>query len=570
MRNSSRRTYRALSGAVAALALATLIKTANAGDWPQLRGDAQRTGVSQETIAPPLTLLWRFTGGFQNQNTAAPVIAGDTAYFATKIGSQQGGVLYAVDTQTGAKKWSFPKENTARESGLTGGNIFAATPTVVGGKVYAGATDGSMYVLDAATGEEIIRFNTGRRISSSALLEDNVLYFGSESGTLYALNPETGETAPGWRKFSARDAINSAPLLADTMLVVMTADNALHGIKRATGIHKWSYRLPYGATPNSMTYGDGSLYVPSGRRLVAIQPVSGSVRWETELPEDIMAPPVTSQGIVYVTCRDNEGTGARLYAIKASNGRGYWKEPTELPNVPTAAPVITGDIIYFAATRGALLAVARETGNVLWQYRMEASSNRPAVTAANFQGNTNPTNTTSALREVTVAAALSVANGTLFTVSNDGTLSAFRADAPDTTGPVATEQYPRPGASVSGKPPFIAAVRFADFGSGLDPMTVEGLLDNQPVVVTYDAIKNWIYFTTQSTGKLVDPPLTNGRHTVTFKAKDFKGNETESTWSFLVDNALQPSLKSAPVAPKRKTAPPAPPPSGRSGRGSRL
>lgn len=567
MRNSSRRTQHALRGAVAALALATLIGTARAGDWPQQRGDAQRTGVSQETIAPPLTLLWRFTGGFQNQNTAAPVIAGDTAIFATKIGAQQGGVLYAVDTRTGEKKWSFPKENTARDNGLTGGNIFAVTPTIVGNKVYAGATDGSMYVLDATTGEEIIRYNTGRRISSSALVEENVLYFGSESGTLFALNPDTGEVASGWRKFEARDGITSAPLLADTMLIVMTADNAIHGIKRATGIHKWSYRLPYGTTPNSLTYGDGSLYIPSGRHLFAIQPVSGAIRWQTELPEDIVAPPVTNQGVVYVTCRSEDGTGARLYAIKSSNGRGYWKEPTELPNAPTAAPVITGDILYFAASRGSILGVARETGKVLWQYRMEASSNKPAVSTANFQGQTAPVNP---LREVTVAAPLSVANGTLYVVSNDGTLSAFRADAPDSSGPVATEQFPRPGSTVGGKPPFIAAVRFADLGSGVDPDSIEGLLDNQPVVVTFDKVKNWIYFATQPTGKFVDPPLANGRHTVTFKAKDFKGNETESTWSFLVDNSLPSILKSAPVAPKRQTAPATPPPTPPARRGSRL
>ena len=49
-----------------------------------------------------------------------------------------------------------------------------------------------------------------------------------------------------------------------------------------------------------------------------------ALRWATELPEDIMGAPISVNGTVYVACRDDQGSGARLYAIKASNGRGEW------------------------------------------------------------------------------------------------------------------------------------------------------------------------------------------------------------------------------------------------------
>lgn len=519
-----------------------------ASDWPELRGNAQHTGVSTETVAPPLSLLWRFTGGYQNANTNAAVVSGTTAYFVTKGNGTQGGFLYALDIATGAKLWSFP----ANETGLPQAHVFSTTPTVSGGKVYVGSSDGSMYVIDASTGVEVIAFKTGRPVTSSAVLEDAIVYFGSNSGTFYALNSETGETAPGWRKtYDAGDAVNSAPLISDTMIILHSADNTLHGLKRATGIPKWKFRLPYGASPNTLTYGDGSLYIPSGRRLYALLPSSGATRWIAELPEDIMGSPVVSNGTVYVACRDDEGFGARLYAVKAANGRGEWDGPARIPTTISSAPVIAGAYLYTAGNRGTLSVIERATGLVKWAYRLESSSSRPAVTASNFQGQENASTQSAAPKDVTIVAPLTLSNGTLLVVSNDGTLSAFRSDAPDTTGPIATDQFPRTGTSISGKPPFTAAVKFSDFGSGVNTDTLVGTLDGKPLEVGYDTLKGWAYFQTQSTGKLVDPPLPTGRHTISFKVSDYAGNLTTSTWSFVVDNNLAPSAKSAPVAPKK-------------------
>ncbi len=309
--------------------------------------------------------------------------------------------------------------------------------------------------------------------------------------------------------------------------------------------------------------------MPSGRQLYSIQPASGATRWTTQLPEDITAAPVAADGVVYVACRSESGPGAKLYAVNASNGRGRWEAPAALPYVPAAAPVVAGDVIYFAAARGTLLAVAKDSGKLLWQYRLERSSNKavPEVSASSgvgggpggagragggFGGGRRQAITNN--DEVNISAPVSVSDGTIYIVSGDGTLSAFRADAPDMTGPVVTDQFPKPGAAVNGKPPFVAALKMTDFGSGLDVSTIEGSLDGKPIDTQFDEIKNWIYFSTSKSDTLIENTLANGRHTIRFAAKDFKGNVTESEWSFVVDNDLPVSTKVAPVAPKKKPA----------------
>ena len=86
----SRRNKRTRVGVAAALVLTSGI-AAVAADWPQLRGDTQRTGVAAEAIKPPLAVQWRFTGGAQGNNLTSPVIVGNTVYYTTRASAQQGG-----------------------------------------------------------------------------------------------------------------------------------------------------------------------------------------------------------------------------------------------------------------------------------------------------------------------------------------------------------------------------------------------------------------------------------------------------------------------------------------------
>jgi outer membrane protein assembly factor BamB len=604
-------------------------------DWPELRGDPTRRGVSDEKINPPLSLLWRFSAGAQQNNQCAPAVVGDTVYYAARVRTDRGGTVFAVDTATGSKKWQYPND----DNGLPEKAIFLTAPLVADGKLYIGSSDGHMYVLDANTGNRIVRLKTGRSINSAATMDGGILYFGSDDGTFYALDPKTGTYM--WNQpYQVRDGINSAPIITEGMIFFTTNDNTVHAIREATGLGRWTYRTPGRVPDNGIVYSDNTLYVPAGRNILAIQPNSGLPRWIRTLPDDVLAPPVADGDTIYVIVRNSRKEGSDLYAIRASNGRDLWEKPAELPVSPAAAPTLVGNVMYIPTNENQLLAVSRDDGKVLWEYYTEISSNLPlpqrTITGANGQGGfpgggagrggqggfpggggapggggfpgggggqggfpgggapggfpgggggapgggfpgggggqggggfagqgnggrggqgnggrggrRGRTRITDPHDDVSLTAPIAVANGTLYVLGDDGSLSAFRADAPDSTGPEFSQLYPPVGYAVNGQPPVTIAAKITDIGSGVNPDSFVVKLDDTKVKADFDLTRNLLIYVTRDSGKIIDTALTDGRHTVSITASDYRGNKTERTWSFIVNNSLPIQRRQAPVA----------------------
>jgi outer membrane protein assembly factor BamB len=584
LRHHCRGTAALLLGAAALLGTHGVMVRAD--DSPELRGSVTRRGVYNEKISTPLSLLWRFSAGAQAPNYSSPAVVGNTAYFAAR-GTGEGGVLYAVDTQTGARRWQFPTD----PNGLRDRNVFLTSPLVYQDRVYIGAGDGYMYVLDAKTGNQQFRIRTARSITSSPTVVDDVLYFGSNDGVLYAVNPNTGE--PIWKPlYNAGNSINSAPVIANGLIFVTTNDNTLHAAVQANGRFRWKQHFPYRVEADSIVFADNTLYVPGGPKLYALQPTSGLARWERSLDDDIVAPPVADNGIVYVMTRDPKGDGSILHAIRSNNGHDYWAKPITLPLAPAAAPTLTGDVLFIPTNDNVILAVSREDGKLLWGYYMKPSSNRPSAADAatgartggfpgggapggfpggGFPGGGAPGGGGGATAgrgqgqggrgggrgqqrrrspnavdtSVSITAPIVVSGGTIFAVADDGSLSAFRADAPDTTGPEFSGLYPPPGRAINGQPPVTLAASITDIGTGLNPGALVVKLDDKPVSALYDPDRNLVVYTTKASGKIVDQPLPDGRHTVSIVAQDWRGNKSENTWSFIVNNTLPPPAKRA-------------------------
>ena len=236
---------------------------------------------------------------------------------------------------------------------------------------------------------------------------------------------------------------------------------------------------------------------------------------------------------------------------------------------------------------GRIAAITRDAGTLAWEYRIPAAYNRTVVAAGSAGGSAGggrggsapggrggiggaggnsgdgpgsgargggqasgatAATSTVLLRDTSISAPLSLSGGALYVVTDDGNLSAFRPDAPDTTPPQITYQYPRSGQSANGKPPFTVAARLSDIGSGIDPASVKLFVDDEEKAqAVFSLTNNQIGFETKSGGRGVSLALPDGRHSARVTAKDWRGNVLDSEWSFVIDNTLPASRRNAPV-----------------------
>jgi hypothetical protein len=76
--------------AIAALLILALVQTGQAGDWPMFLHDPSHTGASDEIVAQPLNLLWKYATGDTIFEESLPTASGDGNVYAfalQKLGS---------------------------------------------------------------------------------------------------------------------------------------------------------------------------------------------------------------------------------------------------------------------------------------------------------------------------------------------------------------------------------------------------------------------------------------------------------------------------------------------------
>lgn len=507
---------------VCAMAL-FLISTSLAQDVTVYRFSPFHGGVAAGDIGMPVSLYWRYTAS-PAPNPAAPAIVGNTVYYACRDR------FYALDAETGRVLWRYPTDQPLDAQ-------FRTTPAVADGVVYVGATDSNLYALSATSGRHLWSFRAQGAILSPPTVVDGVVYFGSSDGRVYALNAKTGE--PLWRGgFRTMDAVNGAVTVADDMVYFISSDQTLYAASASTGLLLWKLRMPgtlYAMTP---ILADRNVYVAASNVLYALQSRSGQRLWARTLTDDIITEPVAGSGMVIVITRDG-----RVYAFD-NMGKMLWntKEPVVTETV-LAPPTLAGKVLIIGTARGAIYALDSSNGSVLWKYLLQSSSSIPE----------RPIYTD-------ITASPVVTNGTLYVVSDDGSLTTFRADAPDSIAPTVTELEPQRGTAMSGAPPIRFRALISDDGSGIKPDTIKFLLNGQPVTFEFDLAKGEISYLFGTRGAAALPgqdggaatvrPLPDGRHEVTVIAEDWRGNRTEHKWTFTVDNTLRRR-----VAQPRQTQP---------------
>ena len=156
-----------------------------ADDWPQLLGNALRSGNAPRASLPTqLGLVAAFP--LTDAVLASPVIRDGRAYVIDGAG-----VVSAIDTRSWKIAWTF-----ATRGGAGNCNNVAA-PAVIGRYVHVGTMAGYYYVLDCDRGDVIKEFDCGEPVFAAPVVGEDRVYFATLGAKVFAVQPN-GETIWSW------------------------------------------------------------------------------------------------------------------------------------------------------------------------------------------------------------------------------------------------------------------------------------------------------------------------------------------------------------------------------------
>ncbi len=159
---------------------------------------------------------------------ASPSLSNGVLYFGDYSGE-----LQAVRERDGHRVWA-----SGSGGALLGSGTFYSTPAVVYGRVFLGNTDGRVYAYDASSGKLDWAVQTGAYVYASPAVTNApglgpTIYEGSYDGTFYALNARSGHVE--WRYKAGGKISGSATIIGN---IVYFADLGTHrtiGLGISTG-----------------------------------------------------------------------------------------------------------------------------------------------------------------------------------------------------------------------------------------------------------------------------------------------------------------------------------------------
>lgn len=248
------------------------------------------------------------------------------------------------------------------------GNVgFPLEIRVNGGRVSIAGSDGTVAVLDAATGRELWRAQAGDKLAAGVGSDGKTAAVVTKSNMLVVFS-EGGEL---WRqKIPAQ--VYTAPLVAGERVFVLSADRSVSAYDGLTGRKLWTQQRPGDSlvlrqSGVILAVGDTLVAGLSGR-MVGMNPVNGSVRWEVPLAtargtNDVerlvdMVGGVSREGNVICARAFQFGVGC----VDAARGGLIWSQPSN----GSVGLQGNGRSLFGVEADGKVVAWNRLNGERLW------------------------------------------------------------------------------------------------------------------------------------------------------------------------------------------------------------
>ena len=265
------------------------------------------------------------------------------------------------------ESWSF---QIGRSSAV---NFFDLAPLVLDKKIYTIDLDGKINQLDAQSGHDDWRYETGLAAISGLAGDDSQLVATSRDGevAMYDIGPE-GLTER-WKKQLSSE-IRSPAVVDAGQVFVRAGDGKLSALDASSGEVQWTVtrRVPaLSLTGSSRPTPAGDLVIAGfdNGKLVAFERSNGSTAWETTIGSprgrteierlvDLDGQFIIRDGVIYVSSFQGN-----LAAVTASSGQVIWSREFS----SSQAIAADQEALYLVDDRSHLWSVDRRTGSSFWK-----------------------------------------------------------------------------------------------------------------------------------------------------------------------------------------------------------
>jgi outer membrane protein assembly factor BamB len=315
-----------------------------------------RLGSRRPQPAMPAELVWSYQTGNSSVD-GSPVAAGGLVY----IGDDSG-TLYALDAGTGQVRWSVNLH----------GQI-DSRPCVAGGTVYIGNDADRFYAINAATGAVRWMQTVPGGIDSSPTVAAGIVYFGDGNNQVRALSVAHGKSV--WT-YTTGQTVQSSPVVTDGIVYVGSEDGKVYALTAATGALRWA--TPTGGPVNSSpVVAAGTVYIGSDdHNLYELSAGTGKVVTTWRTGGAVVSSPFVYRGVIYVGSDDGN-----VYAFTPTSQQPLWVFP--VGGQVVSSPFVSDGVVYVGSAvgynNGSLYAITVH-GTELWVYQTGGEvTSSPAV-----------------------------------------------------------------------------------------------------------------------------------------------------------------------------------------------
>lgn len=212
------------------------------------------------------------------------------------------GVLRAINTRTGAPRWTRTLEKPSKKNRDM--NLALSTqPLLMGYRLFASTDSGRLICLDAATGAVLYQAAIGTSADDwviGLVSDESRVYGTTRAGELIAWSAQ-GQTL--WR-FRAADGAEGPPILLNGSVCFTAEDGRLYAVDAATGRQRWARRLSTEADPtfSPLAVSGGTLLVATRSSVLAFN-AHGKRLWTWDAEQDLTGEPlvVLPDGLLFTS-----------------------------------------------------------------------------------------------------------------------------------------------------------------------------------------------------------------------------------------------------------------------------